>query len=169
MKSTTRGTFAAVVTCVAAAVATPAVAADGIPVAVPLEGAEHALDMELPSVSGTVPLLKPGSPDGPRYVEGRLLPDRALPQLPVTSDLPSADLRTPVPRVLGDTFDHLAVGAPTSSGLRARTPGASLDGPLTAPRPDRLGLPAPKLPEAGLLAPVLQAAPGATLGLAPGL
>lgn len=167
MKSTTRGIFAAVVTCVAAAVATPAFAADGIPVAVPLEGAESALNMEMPRISGTVPLLTPGSPDGPRYVEGRLLPDRTLPQLPVTSDLPSVDLRMPLPRVLGDTFGHLTVGTPTS-GLRARTPGALLDGPLTAPRPERLGLPAPKLPEVGLLAPVLRAAPGATLGLAPG-
>ncbi|MGX1914620.1 hypothetical protein ACWIID_38225 [Streptomyces phaeochromogenes] len=168
MKSTTRGTLAAVVTCVAAAVATPAVAADGIPVAVPLDGVENSLNMEMPRVGGTLPLPTPGSPDGPRYVEGRLLPDRAVPQLPVTSDLPSLDLRTPVPRVLGDTFDHVAASTPTSD-LRALTPGASLDAPLTAPQADKLGLPAPKLPEVGLLAPVLQAAPGANLGLAPGL
>jgi hypothetical protein len=73
-----------------------------------------------------------------------------------------------VPRVLGDTFDHLAANTSTSD-LRALTPGASLDAPLTAPRADKLGLPAPKLPEVGLLAPVLQAAPGADLGVAPGL
>ncbi|MFD6286040.1 hypothetical protein [Streptomyces sp. NPDC060205] len=168
MKSTTRGTLAAVVTCVAAAVATPAVAADGVPVAVPLEGVENSLNMEMPRIAGTVPLITPGSPDGPRYVEGRLLPERALPQLPVTSDLPSLDLRTPLPRVLGDTFDHLAASTPTS-GLRALTPGASLDAPLTAPRADMLGLPAAKLPQVAVLTPVLQAAPGATLGLAPGL
>ncbi|WAU79585.1 hypothetical protein O1Q96_07420 [Streptomyces sp. Qhu-G9] len=168
MKSTTRGTLAAVVTCVAAAVATPAVAADGVPVAVPLEGVENSLNMEMPRIGGTVPLLMPGSPDGPRYVEGRLLPDRAVPQLPVSGQLPSLDLRTPLPRVLGDTFDHLAASTPTSD-LRALTPGASLDAPLSAPRPDKLGLPDPKLPEVGILAPILQAAPGANLGLAPGL
>jgi hypothetical protein len=168
MKSTTRGTFAAVITCVAAAVATPAGAADGVPVAVPFQGAEHALDMEMPRVSGTVPLLKPGSPDGPRYVEGRLLPDRALPQLPVTAGLPELDLRTPVPRVLGDSFDHLGATTPDST-VRALTPGASLDAPLTAPRPEMLGLPAAKLPEVGVLAPVLQGTPGASLDAAPGL
>ncbi|MEV0224772.1 hypothetical protein [Streptomyces sp. NPDC050704] len=168
MKSTTRGTLAAVVTCVAAAVATPAVAADSVPVAVPLDGVEHALNMEMPTVGGTVPLIMPGRPDGPRYVEGRLLPDRAIPQLPVTSDLPSLNLRTPVPHVLGDAFDHVAAGTPTSD-LRALTPGATLDAPLTAPRADKLGLPALQLPEAGVLAPVLQAAPGADLGLGPGL
>ncbi|MFF3481940.1 hypothetical protein ACFYXC_01495 [Streptomyces sp. NPDC002701] len=168
MKSTTRGTLAAVVTCVAAAVATPAVAADGVPVAVPLNGVEHSLDMEMPKVGGTVPLIKPGSPDGPRYVEGRLLPDRAVPQVPFSSDMPSLDLRTPLPRVLGESFDHLTATT-AASDLHAVTPGASLDAPLTAPRADALGLPAPKLPEAGLLAPVLQAAPEASLGLAPGL
>ncbi|MFE9681733.1 hypothetical protein [Streptomyces sp. NPDC006285] len=168
MKSTTRGTLAAVVTCVAAAVATPAVAADGVPVAVPLNGVEHSLDMEMPKVGGTVPLIKPGSPDGPRYVEGRLLPDRAVPQVPFSSDTPSLDLRTPLPRVLGESFDHLTATT-AASDLHAVTPGASLDAPLTAPRADALGLPAPKLPEAGLLAPVLQAAPEASLGLAPGL
>ncbi|MDQ1038552.1 hypothetical protein QFZ75_004968 [Streptomyces sp. V3I8] len=168
MKSTTRGTLAAVITCVAAAVATPAVAADAVPVVVPLGGAEHALDMEMPRVGGTVPLLRPGSPDGPRYIEGRLLPERALPQLPVTTGLPELDARAPLPRVLGDTFDHLSATTPDTT-VRALTPGASLDAPLTAPRPEMLGLPAAKLPEVGLLAPVLQAAPGADLDVAPGL
>ncbi|KAA0913855.1 hypothetical protein [Streptomyces apricus] len=168
MKSTTRGTFAAVITCVAAAVATPAVAADAVPVVVPLQGAEQALDMEMPKVSGTVPLVKPGSPDGPQYVEGRLLPDRALPQVPVSAGLPELDVRAPLPRVLGDTFDHLSTTTPDST-MRTQTPGASLDAPLTAPRPELLGLPAPKLPEAGLLAPALQGAPGASLDVAPGL
>ena len=168
MKTTTRGTLAAVVTCVAAAVATPAVAAEGVPVAVPLNGVENALNTEMPRVGGTLPLPTPGSPDGPRYVEGRMLPDRVVPRLPVTSGLPAVDLRTPVPHVLGNTFGHVAASTP-SSDLRALTPGASLDAPLTAPRPGRLGLPAAKLPEVGVLAPVLQTAPGANLGLGPGL
>jgi len=168
MKSTTRGTLAAVVTCVAAAVATPAVAAEGIPVAVPLEGAERALNTELPSISGRLPLIRPGRPDGPRYVEGRMVPEGAVPRVPISSNLPSVDLRTPLPLPIGDAVDRLAVSTPTSD-LRALTPGASLDAPLTAPRRGHIGLPATKLPEIALLAPVLQTAPGATLGLAPGL
>ncbi|MEU3788964.1 hypothetical protein AB0F07_04075 [Streptomyces fructofermentans] len=167
MKPTTRGTLTAVVTCVAAAVATPAVAVEGVPVAVPLDGVEKSLNVEMPTVGGTVPVLMPGSPEGPRYVEGRLLPDRTVPQLPLTSDLPSLDLRTPLPHLPGGSSDHLSAATPASD-LRALTPGASLDAPLTAPRADSLGLPGTKLPEAGLLTPVLQTAPGAVLGLGPG-
>ncbi|CAL9448794.1 hypothetical protein [Streptomyces sp. enrichment culture] len=172
MKSTTRGTIAAVLTGVAAAVgaatATPAAAAGTVPVPVPLEGAEQALGMELPEIGGELPVPMPGDPGGPRYVEGRLLPDRALPQLPVSGGLPGADLRAPLPHVLGDGFDHVALGTPASD-LRTLAPGLTLDAPLTPPSPDGFGLPHPKLPQAGVLAPVLQTVPGADLGLGGGL
>ncbi|MET7405403.1 hypothetical protein [Streptomyces parvulus] len=171
MKSTTRRTLAAVVTGVAAAVgvaAAPATAADAVPVPVPLGGAETALGMELPEVTGELPVPSAGAPEGPTYVEGRLLPERTLPQLPVRAGLPGADVRQPVPHVLGDDFDHAAVDAP-AAGLRTLAPGLSLDAPLTAPRPDALGLPGPKLPEVGVLAPVVQTVPVADLGVGPGL
>ncbi|MEU3839109.1 hypothetical protein AB0E88_03590 [Streptomyces sp. NPDC028635] len=169
MKSTTRGTLAAVLTCVAAAAgAAPAAAVDAIPVPVPLKGAEKALHMELPEVGGEVPLPKPGSPEGPRFVEGRLLPERVLPQLPLGAGLPGAGLRAPLPHLLGDDFDHLSLDAP-SSDLRTLGPGLDLDAPLTAPHPGRAGLPQPKLPEVGLITPVLQTVPHAALGLGSGL
>ncbi|ARP70287.1 hypothetical protein LK07_11400 [Streptomyces pluripotens] len=172
MKSTTRGTLAAVITGVAAAVgaaATPAAAAVGtVPVPVPLDGVSQSLGMEVPTAGLEVPLLTPGAPDGPRYVTGHLLPDRTLPQLPVTSTLPGADLRAPVPHLLGDRFDHVGVDAPASD-LRTLAPGLNVDAPLTPPNPENFGLPDLKLPEAGLLAPVLQTAAGANLGTGPGL
>jgi hypothetical protein len=171
MKSTTRRTLAAVVTGVAAALgaaATPAAAAGAIPVPVPLDGAETALGMELPEVAGELPVLTPGAPEGPRYVEGRLLPERTLPQLPVSGGLPGVDLRQPLPRVLGDDFDHAAVEAPAAE-LRTLAPGLSLDAPLSAPDGDGAGLPATKLPQAGVLAPVVQTVPTAGLGVGPGL
>ncbi|EOY47763.1 hypothetical protein SLI_3050 [Streptomyces lividans 1326] len=96
MKPTTRRTLAAVVTGVAAAVgvaATPAAAARAVPVPVPLGGAEAALGMELPEVAGELPVPTAGAPEGPRYVEGRLLPERTLPQLPVRAGLPGVDVR----------------------------------------------------------------------------
>ncbi|PZT69453.1 hypothetical protein DN402_22555 [Streptomyces sp. SW4] len=170
MKST-RGTLAAVVTGVAAAVgvaATPAAAVAAVPVPVPLDGAEKALGMELPEAGAELPLPKPGAPDGPRYVEGRLLPERALPQLPLHSGLPGADVRQPLPHVLGDDFDHVAVDAPASD-LRALAPGLTADAPLTGPSADSFGLPTTKLPQAGVLAPVVQTVPTADLGVGPGL
>ncbi|MEU2963720.1 hypothetical protein ABZ687_01840 [Streptomyces ardesiacus] len=171
MKPTTRRTLAAVVTGAAAAVGaavTPAAAAGAIPVPVPLGGAETALGMELPEVAGELPVPTAGAPEGPRYVEGRLLPERTLPQVPVHGGLPGVDLRQPVPHVLGEDFDHAGLDAP-ASGLRTLTPGLSLDAPLTAPDPGALGLPSPKLPEAGVLVPALRTAPVADLGVGPGL
>ncbi|MGW0336810.1 hypothetical protein ACWD0J_34060 [Streptomyces sp. NPDC003011] len=172
MKSTTRGTLAAaVITGVAAAVgatATPAAAVDTVPVPVPLEGAERALNMELPRLRGEIPLLTSGAPEGPQYVEGRLFPKRAIPQLPVSGGLPGADLRAPLPRVLGDDFDHATLDAPATD-VRTLAPGLTLDAPLTAPNPRAFGLPSPKLPEAGVLLPMLQTVPGADLGTGPGL
>ncbi|MFJ5773446.1 hypothetical protein [Streptomyces sp. NPDC093094] len=167
MKPTTRGTLAAVLAGVAAAVgaaATPAAAAGTVPVPVPLEGAESSLGLELPEVGGEVPVPMPGDPAGPRHVEGRLLPERAVPQLPVSGGLPGLGLHAPLPHVLGEGFDHLAVDAP-ASGLRTLAPGLTLDAPLTPPNPDAFGLPGLKLPEAGVLTPVLQTVPGADLGL----
>ncbi|MBK3642845.1 MULTISPECIES: hypothetical protein [Streptomyces] len=170
MKSTTRGTLAAVITGVAAAVgaAAPAAAVGTVPVAVPLEGAEQALGMELPQLGGQIPLPTPGKPEGPQYVEGRLIPERTLPQLPVAGGLPGAGLRAPLPHVLGDRFDHVGLSTPASD-LRTLAPGLDLDAPLTPPSADNGGLPGPKLPEAGVLAPVLQTVPGADLGTGPGL
>lgn len=172
MKSTTRGTIAAVITAVAAAtgaaVATPAAAIGTVPVPVPLEGAESALGMELPKLGGEVPVPMPGSPEGPRYVEGRLIPERVLPQLPVHGGLPGANLRAPLPHVLGDGFDHVGVSTPASD-LRTMAPGLALDVPLTPPNPDNFGLPDLKAPQLGVLAPVLQTVPGADLVTGAGL
>ncbi|MBZ6137979.1 hypothetical protein [Streptomyces olivaceus] len=171
MRPTTRRTLAAVVTGVAAALgaaAPPAAAAGAVPVPVPLDGAETALGMELPEVTGALPVPTAGAPEGPRYVEGRLLPERTLPQLPVHAGLPGADVRQPLPRVLGDDFDHAALDAPAAE-LRTLAPGLSLDAPLTAPNPEALGLPSAKLPEVGVLTPVLQTGPVADLGVGPGL
>ncbi|MFC8710312.1 hypothetical protein ACFUCQ_10330 [Streptomyces sp. NPDC057197] len=171
MKSTTRGTLAALVTGVAAAIgaaATPASAVGAVPVPVPLGGAESALGMELPSVGGELPLPTAGSPEGPRFVEGRLLPERALPRLPVDGGLPGLDVRAPLAHVLGDGFDHVDVAAPASD-LRAMAPGLTVDGPLTGPRPGNAGLPELTQPELGVLAPALQAVPGANLTAGQGL
>ncbi|GAA5038479.1 hypothetical protein GCM10023317_93690 [Actinopolymorpha pittospori] len=46
--------------------------------------------------------------------------------------LPGADLRAPLPRLLGDDFDHVGVGT-EAADLRTLAPGLTLDGPLTAP------------------------------------
>ncbi|WP_336114427.1 hypothetical protein [Streptomyces sp. PTD9-10] len=169
MKSTTRGTLAAVVTGVAAVVgaAGPAAAVGAVPVPVPLEGVSDSLNMEVPKAGAEVPLLTPGAPAGPRYATGRLLPERVLPQLPVTGALPGADLRAPLPHVLGDGFDHVGVGAPASD-LHTLGPGLALDAPVTQPDPDNFGVPDLKLPQAGVVAPALRTVPGASLGTGPG-
>jgi hypothetical protein len=172
MKSTTRGTLAAVLTCVAAAAgaasATSAAAVGTVPVPVPLDGVEKSLNVELPKIGGEIPLPMPGAPEGPRYVEGRLIPDRVIPQLPVSAGLPGLGLRAPLPEVLGDGFNHIGLDAPASD-LRTLSPGLTLDAPLTAPNPDRFGLPDLQLPQAGVLTPVLQTVPGANLGLGQGV
>ncbi|MGW1722983.1 hypothetical protein ACWCQK_08665 [Streptomyces sp. NPDC002306] len=170
MKSTTRGTLAAVITCVAAATgaaATPAAAVGTVPVPVPLDGVEKSLGMELPTVAGELPMPMPGAPEGPRYVEGRLMPEHVIPRLPLDAGLPGADLRAPLPHILGPGYDHLGVDAP-SSAVRALGPDLSMDAPLTAPNPDRFGLPDTQLPQAGLLTPVLRTVPGADLGMGSG-
>ncbi|MDT0436053.1 MULTISPECIES: hypothetical protein [Streptomyces] len=172
MKPTTRGTLAAVVTGIAAAVgaatATPAAAVGTVPVPVPLEGAEQTLHMELPKIGGEIPLPTPGNLDGPRYVEGRLIPDRAVPQLPLSGGLPGADVRAPLPHLLGDQFDHVGLHLPAAD-LHTLAPGLTLDAPLSTPDGSNAGLPNLKLPQAGVLAPVLQTVPGADLVAGPGL
>ncbi|KPI17701.1 hypothetical protein OK074_1722 [Actinobacteria bacterium OK074] len=165
MKSTTRGTLAAVVTCVAAAAgaaATPAAAAGTVPVPVPLDGVEKSLNVQLPKVGGELPLLTPGVPTGPQYVEGCMVPAHALPQVPIGGALPGASLHAPLAHVLGPGFDHVDVDAPASD-LRTLTPGASVDTPLTLPDADHMGMPDPKLPQAAVLTPLLQTVPGALL------
>ncbi|MFG3088257.1 hypothetical protein ACGGAI_11650 [Streptomyces antibioticus] len=171
MKPTTRGTLAAVLTCLAtaagAAAATPAAAVGTVPVPLPLDGVENALGVELPRAGGELPLPTPGAVEGPRYVEGRLLPDRTVPQVPLGAGLPGLGLSAPLPELLGGDADHVGLDAPASD-LRTLGPGLALDAPLTAPDPGNFGLPAPKLPQAGVITPVLQAVPGANLATGQG-
>ncbi|MFL4904215.1 hypothetical protein ACJ6WF_13775 [Streptomyces sp. MMS24-I2-30] len=168
MKSTTRGTLAAVATGVAAVVgaATPAAAVGTVPVPVPLDGVEKSLHAPMPKLAVELPMLMPGAPEGPRYAGGQLLPARTLPRLPIGGSLPGAGLQAPLPKALGG-FDQLRADAP-ASGIRALTPGLSADAPLTAPNPDAFGLPGLKLPQAGVVAPVLRGVPTANLGLGSG-
>ena len=171
MKSTTRGTLAAVVTGIAAAVAataTPAAAAPTVPVPVPLDGVSKSLHTEVPQLGLEVPLITPGVPEGPRYVTGRLLPEQVLPQVPLNGALPGANLRTPLPHLVGPGFDHLSLDAPASA-LRAVSPGLAAEAPLTPPDAGNAGLPALTMPDVGVLGPVLQTVPTADLGLGPGL
>ncbi|WP_416979361.1 hypothetical protein [Streptomyces sp. T028] len=172
MKPTTRGTLAAVLTWVAAAAgaapATPAAAVGTVPVPVPLNGLENSLGMELPQAGGEIPVPATGSPEGPRHAEDRLIPERAVPQLPAGAGLPGAGVRAPLPETLGNGFENLGLDAPATD-VRTLGPGLALDAPLTPPNPDNFGLPDPKLPQAGVLTPVLQAAPAANLGMGQGL
>lgn len=145
---------------VGTAAATPAVAADTVPIPVPLDGVEQALNLRTPHIAGELPVPVPGSPEGPRYVEGRMIPEHALPQVPLAGGLPGLDLRTPLPHLLGRGVDHLGVSAPAAD-LRTLTPGLSLDTPLSAPNADNFGLPEVKLPQAAVLTPLLRTVPGA--------
>ncbi|GAA3104724.1 hypothetical protein [Streptomyces echinatus] len=171
MKPTTRATLAAVITGVTAAVgaaATPAVAATGtIPVPVPLDGVSRSLGVEMPQAVLDVPLLTPGVPEGPRFVTGRLMPERTVPQVPIRGALPGVNLRTPVPHLIGGGADHIGVGTPASA-LRTLTPGLALDAPLTPPNPGRADLPDLKMPQAAVIGPVLQTVAGADLSTGPG-
>ncbi|MER7938325.1 MULTISPECIES: hypothetical protein [unclassified Streptomyces] len=171
MKPTARKTLAAVVTGVAVAVgaaATPAAATPTVPVPVPLDAAGKVLPMEMPRIGMELPLLIPGAPEAPRFTEGRLLPDRTLPQVPLNGGLPGIGLRAPLPHVPGDGHDHIDVGTPASP-LRALTPGLALVAPLTAPDPMHPALPAFRPPAAGVLAPALRTVVGGGLGAGPGV
>ncbi|MFF3610431.1 hypothetical protein [Streptomyces sp. NPDC002580] len=168
MKPTTRGSLAAALTGVAAAVgaaaATPAVA---VPIPVPLNGAEQALGLKTPRIAGELPVPLPGGIDGPRYVEGRMIPDRTVPQVPLSGGLPGADVHAPLPRVLGHGFEHVGLDAPAAA-LRTLTPGLSLDTPRGGPTSAKRGPAEPRLPQAALLAPLLRTTPAANLELGPG-
>ncbi|WP_432055442.1 hypothetical protein [Streptomyces sp. bgisy022] len=171
MKSTTtRGTLAAVLTTMAAAAgalaATPAAAVGTVPVPVPLGGAEQALGVELPEVAGAVPVLTAGTPEGPEFTAGRLMPEETLPQLPLDGGLPGVDLRSPVPHLLGDGSDRIGVDVPAAD-LRTLTPGLAVDPPLTRPAAGSPGLPQAKLPEAGVLAPTVRTVPALDVVLGP--
>ncbi|MFH8799472.1 hypothetical protein ACH4F6_07730 [Streptomyces sp. NPDC017936] len=113
MKPITRGTLAAALTCVAAAAcavsATPAAALGTVPVVVPLESAEEALGMELPEVSGEIPVAEGHAYNGLRYTEGRLLPE-----LPVEAGAPGARLRAPAPEPLGKDTQIVALDVPAA-------------------------------------------------------
>lgn len=84
--------------------------------------------MEMPHVAGELPVPVPGAPEGTRFAEGHLLPERTLPRLPVSGGLPGGDVRAPLPHVLGEGFDHLGVSAPAAD-LRTAVPGLALDTP----------------------------------------
>ncbi|WP_348541688.1 hypothetical protein [Streptomyces sp. MZ04] len=149
----------------ATASAAPAEAAEHAPVAIPLNGLEWALETQAPELSTGVPVPMPGKPDRPEVGEGRLLPGRALPQVPIGTALPATRVTAPLSDVLGDAgLEQLDVTAPESD-VDTSTPGASLDAPLTGPQPDHFGLPGTKLPQAALHAPLLRTQPGAVVGL----
>ncbi|MFJ7045170.1 hypothetical protein CTU88_07125 [Streptomyces sp. JV178] len=168
MKSTPRGTLTAVVAGVAAVLgagsATPAVAAESVPVLVPVEGVEKAHDVTLPKVGGEVPLPTQGRPAVPRYVEGRLLPENTVPQVPLRAPLPGLSAEAPLPRPVGKGFERAAVRVPTAD-LRTLTPGLSMDAPVAAPDAEAAELTTLKEPQAALRTPVLRTAPTAYLGL----
>lgn len=160
-----KGTIAVLAGCIAAAGAAPAVASTEVPVRVPLEGVENALHMDAPELSTAAPIPLPGGPEGPQYVEGHLLPQRAVPRLPVSSELPGSKAEVPLPQLL--PTEHVdRVGLTTeSSPVRSLTPGASVNPPLTGPQPNRFGLPEVSPPQLALGTPDLQAQPGADLAM----
>ncbi|WP_432124419.1 hypothetical protein [Streptomyces sp. C10-9-1] len=164
MKLTTRGSLAAVVACVAsAATGAPAVAAGSVPVTVPLESVEAALPVEAPSLSTGVPVPVPGAPETPRHTTGNLLPDHTLPAVPFAGQLPETLVELPVDNPLGEGELGVVRAVTEASDLRLSSPGASLGAPLTQPGPGSFGQPEPTMPEAGVIAPVLQGAPAAAL------
>lgn len=168
MKSTPRGTLAAVITGVVTAVGagatTPAVAAESVPVVVPLDGVEKSHNAKLPKIAGEVPLPTQGRPEKPRYVEGRLTPENTLPQVPLRAPLPGLVAEAPLPRSAGKASERAAVSAPAAD-LRTMTPGLSLDAPLTPPDHRASRLPALKKPQAAMRTPLLRTAPTADVRL----
>jgi hypothetical protein len=165
MKSPTRGSLAALLACAAVtAGAGSAVAGERVPVSVPMEGVEHALGIPAPRVGAQLPVPVPGAVDGPRYVEGRLLPAGLVPVVPFSVPLPGVAAQSLVPHVVGGGADRASavVGGPDAV---VGTPGVSFDAPVSGPRPDSFGLPRAALPVAGLRTPPLQTAPAAWLHL----
>ncbi|MGY0025068.1 hypothetical protein [Streptomyces sp. cg35] len=164
-----RGTIAVLAGCIAAAAgATPAVASGQVPVEVPLGGVERALHMDVPRLSTAAPIPIPGTPEGPRYEKDHVLPQGTVPRLPLSSELPATEAEVPLPRLLGpEDAEHTdRLGLDTeASPVRTLTPGASVNPPLTGPRPHRFGLPEVSAPQAALGTPDVQAQPGADLAL----
>ncbi|NEB75780.1 hypothetical protein G3I40_11140 [Streptomyces sp. SID14478] len=165
MNRTARATLTVLTACIAAAAAsTPALAA-GVPVEVPLDGVESALHVDAPRLSTEAPIPMPGTPVGPQYSADHVLPQRALPQLPLSSELPATDAKVPLPQLLA-TEDVDRLGLTTEgSDVRTLTPGASVNPPLTGPRAHRFGLPEVAAPQAAFGAPDVQAQPGADLAV----
>ncbi|OKK22703.1 hypothetical protein AMK16_06435 [Streptomyces sp. CB00455] len=166
MKTTARGSIAALMTCMAAAgAATPALA-DSVPVGVPLEAVETTLGVPAPRVATGVPVPVVGAPEVPRHHTGDLLPAPLLPAIPVGTELGDTLVTSPVPNLLGrpETDGEGSVDAPATT-MRARTPGAVVGAPLTMPDGSNFGLPNLTVPKLGLTAPELVGAPTALLGL----
>ncbi|MEU0375284.1 hypothetical protein ABZ070_35090 [Streptomyces sp. NPDC006283] len=164
MKLTTRGSLAAVLACMATAVAAaPAVAGTTVPVGLPLEALETAVPVEAPKLSTGVPVPVPGAPDGPRYVTGNLLPQNTVPTVPIAGELPRTLLEVPVENPVGEGNLGVAQAVSEESDLKLASPGATLGAPLSQPAGEGLGLPEPTLPQAALIAPALQGAPTAGL------
>ncbi|MCT9093072.1 hypothetical protein N4G70_30015 [Streptomyces sp. ASQP_92] len=163
MGITSRAGLASVLTCIATAAAVaPAAAAPTVPVDVPLGGLNTVLPFDAPTVRTGMPLPVPGTPDGPRYVTGNLLPHNMVPALPVETALPDTHVGTPLP----DPLSPRTLGTPQlvapDTALHVLTPGADLGAPLSQPRAGLYGLPAVTLPQAGLTAPAVQSDPAAT-------
>ncbi|MEI5098880.1 hypothetical protein RB200_09745 [Streptomyces sp. PmtG] len=166
MKHTTRGAVTAALACAAAACAASTAAADSAAVPVPLDGVKHSLGVQTPEISSTLPVPLPGGEfEGPRYVEGKLLPERVVPQIPVSNVLPDVEASAPLTDVVGEDSLKSVDLAARGSELYALTPGASAEAPLGMPGADGTALPPLTLPGAGLHQPLLSAAPGADLGL----
>ncbi|MFE0423211.1 hypothetical protein [Streptomyces sp. NPDC058953] len=164
MKSTTRGSVAALLACVASAVgagAGTAAAAPSAPVNLPLEALETVLPVPAPELSTGVPVPVPHAPEAPAHVAGRMLPYGALPRVPLSTELPVTEAGLPLTEPLGDRRLGVARIASEAAELSLATPGASLGAPLSAPRPELYGQPEPVLPEVALLTPHLRGAPTA--------
>ncbi|MFJ4712669.1 hypothetical protein [Streptomyces sp. NPDC088785] len=161
-----RGTIAVLAGCIAAAAgATPALASANVPIEAPLGGVESALHMDLPELSTEAPLPIPGAPEGPAYTTDHVLPQHAVPRLPMSSALPATTADVPVPQLLpAEHTDRIGLST-EGTPVHTLTPGASVNPPLSGPRPERLGLPEVSAPQAALGTPDVQAEPGADLAL----
>ncbi|MET9515884.1 hypothetical protein [Streptomyces sp. NPDC002994] len=165
MSLTIRGSVtAAFLACMAtAAAASPAAAGTSAPVDLPLEHLERVLPVEAPELRTGVPVPVAGVPDGPRYVTGRLLPEKTLPAVPFTAELPETEVELPVKDPLGEGNLGALRAVSEASDLTLKAPGATVGAPLSAPREHLSGLPEPVLPQLGLVSPILQGTPAAAL------
>ncbi|MFD8572912.1 hypothetical protein [Streptomyces sp. NPDC059639] len=166
MSINVRGTIAVLAGCLAAATgATPAFASANVPIEVPLGGVESALHTDLPELRTEAPVPIPGAPEGPSYSQDHVLPQHTLPRLPVSTDLPATEAGMTVPQLLPtERTDRIGLST-EGSPVHTLTPGASVNPPLSGPRPERLGLPQVSAPQAALGAPDVQAEPGADLAM----